>query len=79
MIEAFMNKMLELAETVLGWLPRSPFADSQLLSIQDSQGLSWLNWFFPVHDALILTASWVAAIALFYLASILLRWVKAIE
>lgn len=74
-----MNKMLELAEKVLGWLPTSPFADSQLLSIQDSQGLSWLNWFFPVHDAIVLTASWVAAIALFYLVSILLRWVKAIE
>ena len=79
MIEAFMNKMLTLAEKVLGWLPKSPFADSQLLSIQDSQGLSWLNWFFPVHDALVLTASWVAAIALFYLVSVLLRWVKAIE
>lgn len=78
MIEQFMNKMLDLAETVLGWLPTSPFADEQLLSIQDSTGLSWLSWFFPVHDALVLTAAWVAAIALFYLASILLRWVKAI-
>lgn len=79
MIEAFMNKMLVLAEKVLGWLPKSPFADNQLLSIQDSTGLSWLAWFFPVHDAIVLTASWVGAIALFYLASILLRWVKAIE
>lgn len=79
MLESFMNKMLDLAQKVLLLLPRSPFADDQLFSIQDSTGLSWLAWFFPVHDAIVLTASWVAAIALFYLVSILLRWVKAIE
>lgn len=79
MLEAFMNKLLDLVQTVLGWLPASPFADSQLLSISDSQGLSWLNWFFPVGDCLDLTAKWIAAIALYYLASIMLRWVKAIE
>lgn len=79
MLEAFLNKLLALAEIVLGWLPESPFADSQFLAINDSQGLSWLNWFFPVGDCISLTAKWVAAIAIYYLATIMLRWVKAIE
>lgn len=79
MLEAIINKLLTIAETVLGWLPESPFVEQQLLSINDSMGLSWLNWFFPVHDAITVTAAWVGAIALYYLASIMLRWVKAIE
>lgn len=78
MLTKFVNILLNAVASLLSWLPASPFADT-IVALQDSQGLGWLSWFFPVHDALALTAKWIAAIALYYLASIALRWVKAIE
>ena len=78
MLTKFVNILLDAVATILSWLPQSPFAD-EVLALQSSDGLGWLAWFFPVHDALALTAKWIAAIALYYLASIALRWVKAIE
>ena len=73
-----MQKLLNLVQTVLSWLPTSPFV-SVPSTISNSQGVRWFCWFFPVHDCLTLAAAWLAAIVLFYLASILLRWVKAIS
>lgn len=79
MVTALWQKILEIIQAALSWLPRSPFAGDQLRLALDQTGLSWLAWFFPIHDALVLTASWIGAIALFYLAQIVLRWVKVIE
>lgn len=79
MVTALWEKILSFIQTALSWLPRSPFADSTMNLAIDDTGLAWLSWFFPVHDCLTLTAAWIGAIALYYLASILLRWLKAIE
>ena len=73
-----IKDLLGLVETVLGWLPQSPFLGVPD-AIGNSEGISWLCWFFPVHDCLELMAAWLGAITLFYLASIMLRWVKAIQ
>lgn len=78
MLTKFVNLLLDAVSALLSWLPPSPFADS-ITVMNDSQGLGWLAWFFPVHDAIQLTFKWIGAIALFYLASIALRWVKVIE
>ena len=73
-----ISGLLNLVQTVLSWLPTSPFS-SVPQTISSSDGIATLCWFFPVHDALTLMAAWLGAILLFYLASILLRWVKAIQ
>lgn len=73
-----MTKLLDLVQTVLSWLPTSPFL-SVPDTISSSDGIATLCWFFPVHDALTLMAAWLGAIILFYMASIMLRWVKAIQ
>lgn len=70
--------LLNLVQTVLSWLPTSPFLTVPD-TISSSAGVATLCWFFPVHDCLTLMAAWLAAILLFYLASIMLRWVKAIQ
>lgn len=69
---------MDAVSTILAWLPQSPFAD-EVMALQSSDGLGWLAWFFPVHGALVLTFKWITAIGLYYLATIALRWVKAIE
>lgn len=65
-----MNSLVEL-------LPLSPFADF----VDQFSGLPWLgvlNWFFPVRQCLIVMAAWLGAIAIFYLYSVVMRWVKLI-
>ena len=67
----------KLIGKIVAVLPLSPFADW----IDQFAGLPWLgvlNWFFPVRECLLVMAAWLAAIALFYLYSVAMRWVKMI-
>lgn len=73
-----MEKLLDLVDTILSWLPQSPFTNIALPA-GVSQGLGWLNWFVPVHEIIVLGTAWIGAIALYYLASVMLRWVKVIS
>ena len=41
--------------------------------------LGYLNYFVPVGTCLKIGTAWLAAIALFYLYSVLARWIKLIE
>ena len=68
--EAFAQKLLQL-------LPLSPF--SQFIDqFRNLPFLGYLNWFFPVGDCLKVMAAWLTAVGLFYLYSILMRWLKVI-
>lgn len=73
-----IQKLLQLMSTALSWLPTSPFA-GVAAEISGMQGLAWLNWFIPVGHIVQLMAAWVAAIALWYIAMVLLRWIKVIS
>ena len=64
-----------LIDKIIAVLPTSPFADY----IEEFAGLPylpWLNWFFPIKECLIVMASWLGAITLWYAYSIIARWVK---
>lgn len=66
-----------LAEKVVSALPLSPF--QQYISyFENLPFLGWLNWFVPIRAGLVVLGSWLGAIAIFYIYSIALRWVKAI-
>ena len=72
--EALFNN---LAEKTLQLLPLSPF--QQLIdNFRSLPYLGWLNWFFPVGDCLVVMGVWLGAVGLFYLYSIVMRWVKMI-
>jgi hypothetical protein len=68
--EAFGEKLLQL-------LPLSPFTQF-IDQFQNLPFLGYLNWFFPVGDCLKVMAAWLTAVGLFYLYSILMRWLKVI-
>lgn len=71
--QAFQNIISQLVQL----LPTSPFAQF----VDDFSGLPWLgvlNWFFPVRECLIVMVAWLGAITLFYLYSVVMRWVKLI-
>lgn len=66
-----------LIEGIVAALPRSPFADF-ISEFSNLPFLSYLNWFFPVRACLTVMTAWLTAIGLFYLYSVIMRWVKLI-
>lgn len=68
--ETFAQKLLEV-------LPLSPFQQF-IDQFRSLPYLGWLNWFFPVGTCLTVMAAWLVAVGLFYLYSILMRWLKII-
>lgn len=58
-------------------LPVSPFRQF-LDSFADIPFLGYLNWFVPVRDILIVFSAWLGAVSLYYLYSIIMRWLKVI-
>lgn len=66
-----------LWQSILNVLPRSPFRGF-IDSIPNLPGLPWLNWFFPVSECLAVMALWLVAVALFYVYSVVMRWIKLI-
>lgn len=78
MIDFFNEIFTKFLNGVVALLPRSPFT-----VIIDKIGgiphLDWLNWFFPVQSVLTVFALWLSAVSLFYLYSIIMRWVRAIK
>lgn len=66
-----------LIEQLLKVLPLSPFQQF-IADFRGLPALGYLNWFFPVGTCLKIMAAWLTAVGLFYLYSIVMRWVKVI-
>lgn len=43
---------------------------------EDWPGLGWINWLFPVGDAVLLLGYWATGMVALYLGSVVLRWCK---
>lgn len=65
------------AEKLLSLLPLSPFQEF-ISNFSSLPYLGWLNWFFPVGDCLVVMAAWLVSVGLFYMYSIVMRWLKMI-
>ena len=76
-MENFQELFNGLMEPLLRVLPTSPFKE-YLAYFKDIPYLGWLNWFVPIRAGLVVLGSWLGAIALFYLYSIVMRWLKLI-
>lgn len=75
----WMKEMLDkFLSVLLSVLPLSPFAGF-IDSLEEIPYLGYLNYFIPVGTCLKIGAAWLSAIALFYLYSVVARWVKLIE
>lgn len=62
----------------IGLLPESPFTVF-IQAINNLPYLDVLNWFVPVSEIVAIGQAWLIAVTLFYVASLILRWIKAIE
>lgn len=72
-----INKVVELLNYLMSVFPTSPFHQF-IVQFEDMPFLGYLNWFIPISDMLKVGTAWLVAIGLFYLYSIVARWVKLI-
>ncbi|GHV19890.1 hypothetical protein FACS18949_13460 [Clostridia bacterium] len=62
----------------LHMLPGSPFQAWKDFTL-DSDIVGFINWFIPISQIILVLEAWVFAIAGWYVMSVVLRWLKAIE
>lgn len=75
----WMKEMLDkFLALLLSLLPLSPFVE-YIDALEQVPYLGYLNYFIPVGTCLKIGAAWLSAIALFYLYSVVARWIKLIE
>ena len=70
---------MKLVGQLLEILPKSPFRSF----INELDGsvpyVGYINWIVPVKSILIVGGAWLGVIAVYYIYSAILRWVKAID
>lgn len=73
---------MELVTRFLDWvcdlLPTSPFV-AYIDALETMPYLSYLNWFVPVSSFIAIGEAWLVSVGLFYMYSIILRWIRAID
>ena len=74
-----INEIFEqVFEYILTLLPTSPFAHFSLPApIQDMLG--YVNYYVPISEMLVVCASWVSCIAIYYIYQLILRKINAIS
>lgn len=77
MLQWFQDLFSKFADWLLLVLPTSPFSGFlNNFKTVFSPYLGWLNWFIPIKDFLVIFSVWLGAVSLFYIYSIIMRWVK---
>ncbi len=78
MIETILEWVKSAEVWVQSFLPHSPFT-AVLDAMESLPYLNYLNWFIPVPAFIAIGELWLAAISTYYLYSIILRWIKAVD
>lgn len=77
MITWFQEIFDKFGNWLVDVLPTSPFQGFiSNFHGKFSVGLGWLNWFISFKDIKVIFLTWLGAVSLFYLYSIIMRWVK---
>ena len=74
-MQALLNGFLDL---LMKAFPTSPFADT-IEKFSKLPYLGYINWFVPVSEMVAIGSAWLLAIGVYYIYSIIARWVKLIE
>jgi len=77
-IQNIVNGLGDLGHNLVATLPTSPFAAATGV-VLDSKYLSMIAWVIPIPQIVSLLQLWIIAIATYYLAMIVMRWVKMIS
>lgn len=78
---SILTTIFEWLKSALVWvvelLPDSPF--TAISNTPIAQYLPWINWFVPFDFVVLTLTTWLIAVGGYYVYSVILRWVKAVE
>lgn len=76
-INSFLSWLKDIVVKAIDLLPDNPFT----LDIPENVHtiIGYLNYFIPIGQMVTILTVWTSAILVFYVVSLLLRWIKAIE
>ena len=77
MLAFFSEMMTAFAAALAKVLPLSPF-QQYIKEFANLPYLGYLNWFLPIRAFVNIGLAWLGCIAIFYIYSIAMRWVKVI-
>lgn len=77
MLEWFGELIETFGNLILSVLPTSPFKQF-LKNFAGLPYLGYLNWFIPIGAMCQIFLAWLTAVSIFYLYSIIMRWIKMI-
>ena len=73
-----LNGLKQVLILALSILPDSPFRGF-LDNMAQLPYLGYIDWLIPISDFLDLLSVWCVAVGIFYVASVMLRFAKAIQ
>lgn len=76
--EGIKNIVNSLLDTIMSVLPTSPFRP-HIDDLANIPYLGYINWFVPVGTFIAIGGTYLAAVGMYYIYMIALRWIKAIE
>ncbi|HAT4094503.1 TPA: hypothetical protein I9Z34_003062 [Clostridium perfringens] len=76
-LNSIISAIASFFNAIICLLPKSPFNYIDNSGIKDFMG--YLNYFIPVSTLISISEAWLVAIGIYYIYSIALRWIKAIE
>lgn len=78
----FVNLIVKIFGYLIGLifllLPPSPFQQITASPIV-SEYMDRLNYILPISESLAVFQLWIAAVTIYYLYSVILRWIKAVQ
>lgn len=76
--QSITDTVYSILQSIINILPDSPFEYlSQIPEVY--QIMKWVNWFVPVKFMLSSMTAWLSAITIYYIYSVIMRWIKAID
>lgn len=66
---------------IVSLLPNSPFSNVPLMIERNGIGqfFGYLSWIVPIKTILSITLAWVGCVAVYYIYSVALRFIKVVE
>ncbi|MCM1305418.1 MAG: hypothetical protein NC306_15135 [Butyrivibrio sp.] len=74
-MSAFLDGLLDGLLSLFPGSPFAPFIDE----LGEMPYLGYINWFIPIGAMLDIGAAWLTAVTVYYLYSVLARWIKLIS
>lgn len=75
MLQNILDIFNQLFNSIIAFLPGSPFK-AIIAQLSNIPYMKYFNWFFPVHECVIVLEVWLTAVALYYMYSAIMRFIR---